>query len=60
MNQTSSTFPAFKALGLTDAKGVATPGTDDVGPGPAKSASCVERQNGKESERKMIFSLEKN
>ena len=35
---------ALKALGLADAKGVATPGTDDVG-GP---------------ERKMIFSLEKN
>ena len=38
---------ALKALGLTDAEGVATPGTDDVvGPRPAKSVSCAERQNG--------------
>ena len=27
-SQTSSMSPALKALGLTDAKGVATPGTD--------------------------------
>ena len=48
-------------LGLTVAEGVA----DDVGgPWPAKSVSCVERQNGtifrKKSERETIYSLEKN
>ena len=46
---------ALKALGLTDAKGVATPGTDDVG-GPRASQISFR----KESERKMIFLLEKN
>ena len=56
---------ALKALGLTNAKGVATPGTDDVGgPRPVKSVSCAERQNGtiprKRSKRRMIFLLEKN
>ena len=55
---------ALKALGLIDAKGLATPGTDDVGgPKQAKSANCVERQNGviqlKKSKRRMTFSLEK-
>ena len=56
----------LKALGLTDARGVATPGTDDVGGLRASeiSASCAEWQNGasplKKSKRRMIFSLEKN
>ena len=55
---------ALKALGLTNAKGVATSGTNDVGgPKPVKSVSCAERQNGmiprKRSKRRMIFSVEK-
>ena len=56
---------ALKALGFTDAKGVSTPGTDDVG-GPKTSKiseRCVETQSGtilrKKSEEKTIFSLEK-
>ena len=50
---------ALKPLGLT----LLEPMTW-VGPRPAKSASCVERQNGtilgKKSERKMIFPPDKN
>ena len=46
---------ALKALGLTGAKGVGTPGTDDVGgpkaseisdQKPVKSARCAKQQNG--------------
>ena len=51
----------MRALGLTNAKGVATPGTDYVGPRPVKSVNCAERQKGvillKRSNRRMTFSL---
>ena len=55
---------ALKTLGLTDAEGVATPGTDDVG-GPKASQISELRgtakwQDLKKSEKKMIFLLEKN
>ena len=55
----------LKALGLTNAKGVATLGTDDVsGPRASKIRELLERQNGtilrKKSKRRMTFSLEKN
>ena len=56
---------ALKASGLTNAKGVATPGTDDVGGSKASEISELRRtakwhDPRKRSKRRMIFSLEKN
>ena len=49
-------------MGLTTARCVATPGSDDAAPRPVRSASYEERQNGvfllKKSKRRVTFSLE--
>ena len=52
---------ALKVLGLTDACGVATPGTDDAGDLKASDVSELHRTAKwrEPPERKMIFSLEK-
>ena len=55
---------ALKAVGLIDARGVVTPGADDVGGLKAREISELRRTAKwrllKRSKRRMIFSLEKH